>query len=81
MAKEAEEKKEYDLEEISKHTTSKSCWLIIGNATNGKFVFVFGLVPDWMKMNTTPLENRTLSSFVCVRAYAFKNCPETCKPN
>jgi hypothetical protein len=28
-------KKEYTLEEVSKHTSSKSCWLIIGNATNG----------------------------------------------
>merc|ERR1712151_1162044 len=28
-------KKEYTLEEIGKHTTEESCWLIIGNASNG----------------------------------------------
>lgn len=28
-------KKEYTLEEVSKHTTQDNCWLIIGNATNG----------------------------------------------
>nr|AAM27441.1 microsomal cytochrome b5 [Phaeodactylum tricornutum] len=27
--------KEYTLDEISQHTTTESCWLIIGNASNG----------------------------------------------
>ncbi|KAL7573398.1 hypothetical protein ACA910_006504 [Epithemia clementina (nom. ined.)] len=27
--------KEYTLDEIAKHNTAESCWLIIGNATNG----------------------------------------------
>lgn len=29
------EGKEYTLEEVAKHTNSDSCWLIIGNASNG----------------------------------------------
>mmetsp|Transcript_14552 Transcript_14552/g.23653 ORF Transcript_14552/g.23653 Transcript_14552/m.23653 type:complete len:135 (+) Transcript_14552:101-505(+) len=29
------ELKEYTSEEVSKHTTTESCWLIIGNSTNG----------------------------------------------
>ena len=28
-------KKEYTLEEVSKHTKTEDCWLIIGNASNG----------------------------------------------
>jgi hypothetical protein len=30
-------KKEFTLEEISKHNTQDSCWLIIGNLSNGAF--------------------------------------------
>ena len=30
-------KKELTLEEISKHNTQDSCWLIIGNLSNGAF--------------------------------------------
>jgi hypothetical protein len=28
--------KEYTLDEVSQHTTTDSCWLIIGNASNGE---------------------------------------------
>jgi hypothetical protein len=30
-----ETKKEFTQEEVSKHTTSESCWLTIGNSNNG----------------------------------------------
>jgi cytochrome b involved in lipid metabolism len=42
-------KKEYTLEEISKHTTQESCWLIIGNLNNGAFSHCFphGDVVRW----------------------------------
>lgn len=32
-----EKKKEFTLEEIAKHNTQESCWLIIGNLNNGAF--------------------------------------------
>ena len=31
------ELKQYTLEEVSKHTTAESCWLIIGNEKNGEW--------------------------------------------
>jgi hypothetical protein len=37
------ELKEYTSEEVSKHTTTESCWLIIGNASNGMFCRSFEL--------------------------------------
>lgn len=38
------ELKEYTLDEVSQHTTTESCWLIIGNEKNGEFcLFVFCL--------------------------------------
>lgn len=36
------ELKEYTLDEVAKHTTTDSCWLVIGNDNNGEFVFVRG---------------------------------------
>ena len=36
-------KKEYTLDEIAKHTKQDDCWLIIGNASTGAFIFVIGL--------------------------------------
>jgi hypothetical protein len=30
------ELKQYTLDEVSKHTTAESCWLIIGNEKNGE---------------------------------------------
>ena len=36
MSETSEAVKEYTLEEVQKHTSSSDCWLIIGNASNGK---------------------------------------------
>lgn len=34
----AEDKKtEFTLEDVSKHTTTESCWLVIGNASTGEY--------------------------------------------
>ena len=32
---EAEQVKEYTLEDVQGHTSSSDCWLVIGNASNG----------------------------------------------
>jgi cytochrome b involved in lipid metabolism len=39
-----ETKKEYTLEDISKHNTVESCWLIIGNLNNGAFFAILFLM-------------------------------------
>lgn len=38
--------KEYTLEEVSKHTTTDSCWLVIGNSSNGEYVLRYGFVKE-----------------------------------
>lgn len=34
------ELKEYTADEVFKHTTQDDCWLVIGNASNGKFALL-----------------------------------------
>lgn len=33
--------KEFTLDEVQQHTSTKSCWLIVGNSTNGKVFLPF----------------------------------------
>jgi hypothetical protein len=37
----AESDKEYTLEEVAQHTSTESCWLIIGNPSNGEWFTSF----------------------------------------
>jgi hypothetical protein len=38
------ELKEFTADEVFKHTTQEDCWLVIGNASNGKFIVGIVLV-------------------------------------
>jgi hypothetical protein len=41
------ETKEYTLDEVSKHTKTEDCWLVIGNGTNGERLDrEFGISPQ-----------------------------------
>ena len=60
--------KEFDIGEVSKHTSEDDCWLVIGNDSNGRFScpcgnFHFGSIHDGSFLDDVPLVTNVDAQF------------------
>jgi hypothetical protein len=56
------EVKEFTLDEISKHQSHDDCWLIIGNESNG--MFIYESICSYMQITTAVIEMSNISQSI-----------------